>query len=81
MEYLNKIGFKTFLQEYGVYARNTKGKTLIVGVYVDDLIVTGDCNNKITRFKEQINRKSEMNDLGKLSKLVNSILTRPELRW
>ena len=40
---------------------------LIVGVYVDDLIVTGGNEDEVNTFKKQMNREFEMSDLGLLS--------------
>ncbi|XP_039144009.1 LOW QUALITY PROTEIN: alcohol dehydrogenase 1-like [Dioscorea cayenensis subsp. rotundata] len=40
---------------------------MIVGVYVDDLIVTGSNTEEVKRFKEQMMMEFEMSDLGPLS--------------
>lgn len=61
------LGFAKCSQEHAVYTRNKDGKLLIVGVYVDDLIVTGNCDAKINVFKKQMNKEFEMSDLGKLA--------------
>lgn len=39
----------------------------MVGVYVDDLIVTGNCSNEVKLFKEQMQQEFEMSDLRSLS--------------
>ena len=54
-------------QDPAVYTRNSKGKTLIVGVYVDDLIITGSHTQDIIEFKEQMKNEFEMSDLGLLA--------------
>ncbi|GKA54223.1 zinc finger, CCHC-type containing protein [Tanacetum coccineum] len=41
--------------------------TLIVGVYVDDLIITGTPRKEIDAFKSQMQEKFEMSDLGLLA--------------
>ncbi|GJU61826.1 ribonuclease H-like domain, reverse transcriptase, RNA-dependent DNA polymerase [Tanacetum coccineum] len=64
---LKQLGFKRCQQEYAVYTRNKAGKILIIGVYVDDLIVTGSCSGEIRYFKEQMNKEFEMSDMGLLS--------------
>ncbi|XP_023736146.1 uncharacterized mitochondrial protein AtMg00810-like [Lactuca sativa] len=64
---LKQLGFKRCPYEYVVYIRKKNGKLLIVGVYVDDLIVTGDSDLEVEHFKEQMSKKFEMNDLGMLS--------------
>lgn len=42
-------------------------KLLIVGVYVDDLIFTGNCSNEVKLFKEQMQQEFKISDLGSLS--------------
>lgn len=42
-------------------------EVLIVGVYVDDLLVTGSNVTSINEFKEQMARNFDMSDLGKLT--------------
>ncbi|GJT20222.1 zinc finger, CCHC-type containing protein [Tanacetum coccineum] len=57
------LGFLKSSQDPTVYTRNSKGKTLIVGVYVDDLIITGSHTKDIVEFKEQMKNEFEMSDL------------------
>ena len=40
---------------------------MIVGVYVDDLIITGGDANTVTKFKKQMLSTFKMSDLGLLS--------------
>ncbi|GKB05365.1 ribonuclease H-like domain, reverse transcriptase, RNA-dependent DNA polymerase [Tanacetum coccineum] len=54
-------------QDPTVYTRNSKGKSLIVKVYVDDLIITGSHIQDIIEFKEQMKNEFKMNDLGLFS--------------
>ncbi|GJS54680.1 zinc finger, CCHC-type containing protein [Tanacetum coccineum] len=66
-KHLKEIGFTRCAHEYAVYTRNEGTKVLIVGIYVDDLIITGSCNEQVTIFKRQMSTEFEMSDLGKLS--------------
>ena len=50
---LTSLGFERSPLEHAVYRRNSSKATLIVGVYVDDLIITGTSGNDIAAFKEQ----------------------------
>jgi hypothetical protein len=50
-----------------VYARGVGFKRLLVGVYVDDLIITGGDTGEINRFKKEMTRLFLMSDLGPLS--------------
>ncbi|GKC38976.1 zinc finger, CCHC-type containing protein [Tanacetum coccineum] len=53
--------------EQAVYTKRSKTSTLIVGVYVDDLIITGTPRKEIDVFKSQMKDKFEMSDLGLLA--------------
>ena len=54
-------------QEQAVYTRNNGDETLIVGVYVDDLIVIGTSVEGLKEFKHQMIKEFEMIDLGLLT--------------
>lgn len=64
---LKDLGFKRCLHEQAVYTKSTKESVLIVGVYVDDLLVAGSNIDEINRFKNQMKECFEMSDLGLLS--------------
>ena len=42
--YLKKLDFVRCAHEYSVYTKKNNGDILIVGVYIDDLLVTGSCH-------------------------------------
>ncbi|KAG6495613.1 hypothetical protein ZIOFF_043439 [Zingiber officinale] len=64
---LEELGFKKCTQEHAVYTRGEGEARILVGVYVDDLIVTGSSIEKINKFKQQMMTEFEMSDLGLLS--------------
>lgn len=64
---LKELGFKRCTQEQAVYTRSKGEDTLIVGVYVDDLIVTGSCPSSLSLYKQQMKERFDMSDLGHLS--------------
>jgi hypothetical protein len=64
---LKKLNFRRCLSEQAVYTRGTRSNTVILGVYVDDLIVTGGNADQISLFKRQMMIEFEMTDLGLLS--------------
>ncbi|GJU50602.1 zinc finger, CCHC-type containing protein [Tanacetum coccineum] len=66
-KYLKSLGFVRCAQEYSVYTKKKDDDVLIIGVYVDDLIVTGSCHKSIQDFKRDMKAKFEMSDLGLLS--------------
>ena len=54
--------------EYGVYVKKgIEGNQLLICLYVDDLIVTGNNVKEIEAFKSQMMSEFEMSDLGKLT--------------
>ena len=63
---LKKLGFVKCPSESAVYKREAGKATIILGVYVDDLLVTGNDPLEIMKFKQQMNAEFEMSDLGLL---------------
>jgi hypothetical protein len=64
---LVELGFTRSPLEHAVYRRGTSDKYLLVGVYVDDLIITGTCVEEIKAFKSEMHHLFKMSDLGLLS--------------
>ena len=64
---LKALGFQRNKVEHAVYKRGTGDALLLVGVYVDDLIVCGPNSLKIAEFKNQMKETFSMSDLGLLS--------------
>ncbi|KAI3784030.1 hypothetical protein L1987_43121 [Smallanthus sonchifolius] len=58
------LNFTRCSKETALYRRVTKGDLIIVGIYVDDLIVTGSSQIEINKFKEQMRGEFDMQDLG-----------------
>ena len=63
---LKNLGFTKSTQEQAVYIRGEIGARIIVGVYVDDLIVTGEDATTIADFKKKMFGEFDMSDLGML---------------
>jgi len=64
---LVKLGFVRNPLEHAVYRRFGKDGLLLVGVYVDDLVITGSSNTSIESFKKEMMSSFSMSDLGLLS--------------
>ncbi|KAD7116738.1 hypothetical protein E3N88_04006 [Mikania micrantha] len=64
---LKQIGFDRCPREHVVYKRAVNTRPLIVGIYVDDLIITGPCKDEIKWFITQMKDCFGMSDLGLLS--------------
>ena len=61
------LGFTRSPLEHAVYRRGDKQSFLLVGVYVDDLVITGTSLTEIEEFKRQMCQLFQMSDLGRLS--------------
>ncbi|WVZ48998.1 hypothetical protein U9M48_000383 [Paspalum notatum var. saurae] len=61
------LGFVRNPLEHAVYRRGSDQEILLVGFYVDDLIITGPSSREIDVFKEQMKENFSMSDLGLLS--------------
>lgn len=64
---LKNLGFKRCASEHGVYTKGEGTSRVIVGVYVDDLIITGADSRRIEQFKQEMKNEFQMSDLGLLS--------------
>jgi len=60
--YFTRLGFTKSEVDVNIYHILVEGKLLIIGLYVDDLILIGD-EKLIKYFKEEHSREFEMNAL------------------
>jgi hypothetical protein len=63
---LDMLGFHRSESEHAVYTRGTGGHHLAVGVYVDDLVITGGNLSELEQFKMEMMKTFQMVDLGPL---------------
>jgi hypothetical protein len=63
---LKGVGFGQSPHEATIYRRGNVGNTLLVGVYVDDLVITGTKDVDVAAFKEEMKATFQMSDLGLL---------------
>ncbi|WVZ82976.1 hypothetical protein U9M48_030174 [Paspalum notatum var. saurae] len=66
-ESLTRLGFAKCETEHALYTRRAERGQLVVGVYVDDLVVTGTSEQDIVAFKEEMKKLFRMSDLGLLT--------------
>ena len=64
---LVSLGFTKCQVEHVVYRKGSGNTLLVVGVYVDDLIICRPSVNKIAEFKQQMTQSFSMSDLGLLT--------------
>jgi len=60
------MGFTPSLHEATIYRRGNGRSALLVGVYVDDLVITDANDAKVAAFKEEMKATFQMSDLGHL---------------
>ena len=63
---LKDLGFIQSMADYSLYVMHTEKGIVIVVIYVDGLIVTGDNVNQILMLKKQLHTEFDMKDLGEL---------------
>jgi hypothetical protein len=66
---LKGMGFGQSPHEAVIYRRGNGGNALLMGVYIDDLMITGTKDAEVAAFKEEMNATFQMSDLGLLSYL------------
>ncbi|XP_023521510.1 uncharacterized protein LOC111785335 [Cucurbita pepo subsp. pepo] len=64
---LLSVKFKCCASEHGMYTHDHDEQRLILGVYVDDLIITGGDMEVLGRFKREMSKNFKMSDLGILN--------------
>lgn len=63
---LTSLGFSCSASKYDMYSRGTENILLIIGIYVDDLVIAGAEPEEVQHFKEEMKRLLSMSDLGLL---------------
>ena len=66
-QHLLNFGFTKSLSESTLYVKQSESDILIVSLYVDDLMVTGNKVMLIDQFKTEMMKNFEMTDLGQMS--------------
>lgn len=66
-EHLMQLGFKRSLNEATLYIKGDETNFVIVSLYVDDLLVTGNNEEFVRKFKQDMMGTFEMTDLGEMA--------------
>jgi hypothetical protein len=64
---LRRMGFEQSPHEAAVYRWGNGGNVLLVGVYIDDLVITSTKDAEVAAFKEELQATFQMSDLRPLS--------------
>lgn len=63
---LKDMGLEQSLNEPCLYMRHKDGKHLFVLVFVDDVLIASECEDRICRFKNELNSCFELKDYGRV---------------
>lgn len=64
---VRRFGFRSSPHDNALFIRNTSKGSVILLLYVDDMIITGDDSDGIQDLKHSLSKEFEMKDLGKLN--------------
>nr|GEV63950.1 retrovirus-related Pol polyprotein from transposon TNT 1-94 [Tanacetum cinerariifolium] len=64
--FLLSLNFKQSKADHSLFIYETTNTTVIALIYVDDVIITGNCPNKIQEVKKQLDKEFSIKDLGTL---------------
>ncbi|GJR79888.1 ribonuclease H-like domain-containing protein [Tanacetum coccineum] len=64
-QFLNENGFIQSKSDESLYTKSNDDIFIVLLIYVDDIIITGNNENEINNFKEHISSKFKIIDLGK----------------
>ena len=69
------MGYTTSPYDSALFLRRTDKGTILLLLYVDDIIITGDDLSSIQELKDFLNQQFEMKDLGHLSYFLGLEIT------
>jgi hypothetical protein len=81
-QYLVTSGFQTSNAYFSLYVKNIDHGIVVIVIYVDDLIITGDSDADIFDLKKFLKQKFEMKDLGELRYFLGiEVIQSPKGIW
>jgi hypothetical protein len=81
-QYFVTSGFQTSNANFSLYVKKTNHGIVVIVIYVDDLIITGDNDADIFDLKKLFKQKFEMKDLGELHYFLSiEVIQSPKGIW
>jgi len=74
--YFRELGFAATPADPCVFTQHRSGITVVIVLYVDDLLITGNNESALIAVKAQISTRFQMKDLGEVSNLLGMNVTR-----
>lgn len=65
-DFLKKEGFRVIDADCCIYLKNRDSKTIMVSLYVDDLMIASNCKNLCSSLNANLSKRFEMKDLGRV---------------
>lgn len=72
----NDLGFKCSQNDPCLYVQKEDGNLVIIGLYVDDLLIAGSNKTTVSEIKNQLKNKFEMKDLGPAATMLGIEINR-----
>jgi hypothetical protein len=66
-EYLQFCGYSSSSSDHSLFVKRKAGLHVVVLLYVDDMIITGNDEGEVARLRGELSIRFEMKDLGELS--------------
>ena len=74
--HLENQGFKRSENEPTLYVKRLEsGKLVIISLYVDDLMITGEDSSSVQEFKMEMMKEFDMSDLGEMKYFLGLEIT------
>ena len=73
---IDDLGFVSSPNDPCLYVRKASCSLIIIGLYVDDLLIAGNDRSEINNIKSHLSRKFEMKDLGEAKSILGIQITR-----
>lgn len=70
------LKFKASMNDPCLYVQKFESNILIIALYVDDLLIVGNCKTEIVKIKGELSKRFEMKDLGPASVMLGVEITR-----
>jgi len=75
---VRSMGFMVSNHDPCLYLKNEKERTVMIMLYVDDVIITGNCVNLQNEVRKQLAARFEMTDLGECKFVLGIEIMRPK---